>query len=489
VSDFIGEYGNWAVVPLPLGFADSAQVSVFKAVHPLLLKKLYTDSHTLMADINAVLLSVLDPQIEMELTQDEFEERLVHEVLFMPRLFAPDILFFISDALWSHVTQSGAKPEESLFCRALAEHIILPAFREPAESRRQFPTVFRERLKGRPGVRKWAETFAGILQRSWARNDAKDALFFPTASAEYLKLFCEGIVDAPTDRLLEFVGRTPYASEEEEFLNNAKYYFKEILHEVRKSSKPGELTRSEVQRCIGERRNLPKEVWENSDTLVHAHESENEQRLLRFCLGILHSCYHAALAAPFQSRPAYSTWTKAERIVSSFLRPSVGTDDQFSAKMKVPSYAVMAKDPEALIKARINYGQTYIEKAEAWCGKSPGISKDDVLAQLNVYAESLCKAFPAHRGASDLLTVLGTQTRLLSALGGGALGGVTYTFLSGPPGGERDLWKPLAGVAGTLLPAGAYLIYDLTKRRHRKRQVSLQRRPVLAHPIAYGAAV
>jgi hypothetical protein len=429
----------------------------------------------LASSMNATLLSILDRQLEV----DDFESRLVHEVLFSPRLIAPDVFFFISDQMWTHVTHADS-PRTSLFCRALAEKIIVPAFREEDRSLWDFESVFNRHLKGRPAIRWWASEFAKELG-FWSYGRHDDATYFSTDSAAKLKAYLGQIAALTSDQFLEILGPVSDEGFHRRGWMETSDYLSGLLHDASKISKPNELTRGALQRILGERKGLPMEIWEDSKKLEAAHDGY-EKRRVSACLGLINASYHPAVASPLGSRPTFCAWTVEERIVSTVLRPEIKRGEELATTVRIPPYPQMARHPEKIIDARNTCGQKYIQLAESWCKGANNVSKSEVISQLNVYAEDLRKRFETNEAEQNPLLVFAERMPEAVSLEIAGLGlAYIYFTLTGTAPDVSELLQKVPEVLAVLAVHGGAICYGIAKQNVEAKIVL--DRPAIAHPL------
>lgn len=366
-------------------------------VPPEMLRKEVPDS---------ILLSMLDRQTEGDLTAEEFEDRLVHHVLFTPRLYAPDIFFFISGHLGKHLRRPGRLPGESLFARAVKQNLIVPAFRDADPERWTFADAY-EKLKDQAAVRREDAQLLVNGMRGW-KGTEKGAAYFSPEVAEMLLDYLEKYCGREVGEHLNGLGEAGDAEGSRSLIARGQEYLAETLASARRylGAKKQEMTRAAVLRAIGERKRLKREVWQDSQHLIASHDDGNERRVVKFSLGVVNACYQAAVAKVAKSRPEYSEWTRAEKTVLAMVRAKGEVRNRLTHTVTIPNYRVLRGCEQQLIGAREEHGRDYINCVGEWMKGTPGVDETLVKDRLEEYARRLRELYPRPDGGALMTLVL-----------------------------------------------------------------------------------
>ncbi|MBM2827145.1 MAG: hypothetical protein HW403_1209, partial [Dehalococcoidia bacterium] len=202
-----------------------------------------------------VYLGVADRQIEQIVSQADFERNLMVNLLFQKEIIVPDIFWFISRRIQSHVNR---RVSPSLLEEALAQGVVLPYFRQTSCS--SFVDAYREiKREGILGVLPTAGQLAERLEKTIENNSKyrfgdwggqNMAINYEKTVKEYLQRAEPANLNYLEDRkrreLLQLWNRT-------------KEWRYELIEEAINRTEGGGLRRGEIMSALGRRVKYPYE--------------------------------------------------------------------------------------------------------------------------------------------------------------------------------------------------------------------------------------
>ena len=345
----------------------------------------------------SVLFSVTDRQMGSFLAEKNFERSLVLGVLFQPNIFMPDIFFFISDPLYSHV--HGQR--RMLFEQAVQDGLIIPSFRERGTS------SFHEALQivERAGIR-------GLLPQEH-RLEIADRLDEVTRNGlKYTTWPTESVADRYGSLITNVMTRDEpplYGAETDSQVrevistwNNSQEWRIDCLARAINDS-GGELRRGAYMAQIAKSVGLAGPVDDVSAIFGAAEEAgydrEELTALRNICL-LMNDCYLYNMAAEhgcYPDFPRHDAWSAA-LLNSAASRSMISTPVEdwptLILDVAIPSIETLIDmSASALMGIRDEYGLAYLTAVRAWQRHASGHNANEVQGRLSEYAEVIGREF------------------------------------------------------------------------------------------------
>lgn len=350
-----------------------------------------------------VYLSTGDRQLESYLDNKAFERNLLLSILFQPGVLVPDIFFFISSSLASHLKQSRL----SLLEAGLQHGIVVPSFRDPSIG--DFHTAL-EVVRGKGdltkaiyGIRSDADDIARRLDL--ATNKAGN--FSP-------KYWQSGDVGSKFQKIVEKLlkqEQAPHLPPEcgisQEQLDNLWDYTEKwrvdcvdrAIENTKKIAGEG-LRRGILMTEVGRELGLVKgrAVVNDISELFDSRVSPEDQNALHYFCRWMTDCYQFNQATELGAMPNFPEYEPLSGVIASTLLSNLqNTTEQirrkyFSIEVPMPPIDYLLQmDPEYLVKIQNEKGPAYRAALDNWLQKQDTGAEQTLETELRKYADEIVK--------------------------------------------------------------------------------------------------